>query len=194
MVDASTTQQGIPVEQYILLDEDKFYEVVDGRIVEGEVTAGFNHLLVSDNLYDMVKHHVRKNRLGYFFTDGLNCILERDADGNVLRSRIPDLCFISLDAMPANFDRNLPFPGAPTLAVEVVSPSERSGNIEDKIDDYLRAGTEQVWVIQPSTQRLYQHITGEDSIRVYSIDDVLTAPTLFDDLKIPVAALFADDL
>lgn len=44
---------------------------------------------------------------------------------------------------------------APELVVEIVSPSDRWLEIENKIRDYFRAGVDQVWVVQPQQQILY---------------------------------------
>jgi Uma2 family endonuclease len=49
------------------------------------------------------------------------------------------------------------FPGAPDLAVEVVSPSNAPAAIHAKVADYLAAGTRLVWVVD----------TEEDKIDVY---------------------------
>ncbi|MEM9703785.1 MAG: Uma2 family endonuclease [Planctomycetota bacterium] len=42
--------------------------------------------------------------------------------------------------------------GPPTLAVEIMSPSDRFDRMWAKIDDYLAAGTPWVWVIDPHFQ------------------------------------------
>ncbi len=41
------------------------------------------------------------------------------------------------------------FPGAPDLAIEVRSPSDRDAEVRAKVADYLAAGTRLVWVIDP---------------------------------------------
>ena len=38
---------------------------------------------------------------------------------------------------------------APDLAVEIVSPHETSANVDDKVGNYLDAGTKTVWVLWP---------------------------------------------
>ena len=39
----------------------------------------------------------------------------------------------------------------PFLVVEVLSPEDRAGRTQSKIDDYLRFGTRFIWVIDPKT-------------------------------------------
>ena len=41
------------------------------------------------------------------------------------------------------------WPGAPDLAVEVVSPDDRVSEVEQKVSEWLEAGSKQVWVVSP---------------------------------------------
>ena len=51
---------------------------------------------------------------------------------------------------------------APDLAVEVISPSDRSPEVRDKVEDWLRAGTRLVWVIYPATRSATVYRSLED--------------------------------
>lgn len=191
MTDAAI--QPITEADLMALDEDQRFEVVDGVLVEGEMTAGFTHAAVIDNLYDLIKPHVKQNALGYFHTDSVTFILNRDTEGNITHSRIPDTFFLRADAMPDDYDRSRPFPGTPTLAVEVVSPHEKANTIQGKVRDYLRFGSEQVWVLYPQQGTLHQYISGESVAHIYQAGDTLQAEALFPGLRIAVAALFEEE-
>ncbi|MGI9072642.1 MAG: Uma2 family endonuclease [Bryobacteraceae bacterium] len=55
----------------------------------------------------------------------------------------------------ADIGENLPqgwFPGAPMLAVEVVSPSNTAKDMHLKVKQYLEAGALEVWLVYPDTQ------------------------------------------
>ena len=39
----------------------------------------------------------------------------------------------------------------------MLSPDDRAGDLEEKINDYLAFGIPYVWVINPETQRAYIH-------------------------------------
>jgi Uma2 family endonuclease len=47
---------------------------------------------------------------------------------------------------------------APDLAVEVLSPDDRAGEVLAKVSDWLRAGCQLVWVIDPDRRvaRVYR--------------------------------------
>jgi len=49
--------------------------------------------------------------------------------------------------MPKGF-----YPGAPDLAVEVLSPDDRASEVNDKVQQWLGAGCRAVWVVDPKTR------------------------------------------
>ena len=47
-----------------------------------------------------------------------------------------------------------PYPQAPDLCVEIVSPSNSRKEIEAKIGAYLGSGAHEVWIVYPQTRRI----------------------------------------
>ena len=45
---------------------------------------------------------------------------------------------------------------APLLCIEILSPEDRFGRVEEKVVDYLKMGVSTVWVIDPVERRGYQ--------------------------------------
>jgi Uma2 family endonuclease len=62
--------------------------------------------------------------------------------------RAPDVAFVSHDRIPDPLPRGFA-PFAPDLAVEVLSPDDKPGEVLEKVADWLKAGTRLVWVIDP---------------------------------------------
>ena len=56
------------------------------------------------------------------------------------------------------------FEGAPDLAIEVVSPGDRAGEIHAKVQEWLVAGAVQVWVFYPRTHSIAIHGPGGRSL------------------------------
>ena len=81
--------------------------------------------------------------------------------------------------------------GAPDLAVEVVSPSNKAGEVQAKVAEYLAAGAQIVWVIYPMTRTVAVH-ESQGQARFLRDDDVLTGGALLPDFRVPVAELFRD--
>ena len=55
------------------------------------------------------------------------------------------------------YPRRGPLTEAPFLVVEVLSPDDRAGDMEDKMADYFSCGVKYVWVVNPETQRAFVH-------------------------------------
>jgi Uma2 family endonuclease len=51
----------------------------------------------------------------------------------------------------------VPIPGAPDIAIEVISPSERAFESQQKVAAYLRFGTRKVWQIYPKSKSAVIH-------------------------------------
>jgi Uma2 family endonuclease len=86
--------------------------------------------------------------------------------------------------MPAGF-----WPGAPDLAVEIVSPDNRQREIRTKIDEYLRLGTELVWVVDPETKSITQYRRGAAPL-VSALDDTLDGGQVIPGFQCDVRAVF----
>ena len=67
--------------------------------------------------------------------------------------RAPDVAFVRVDRIPAEGVPPGFWPGAPDLAVEVVSPSDRIADVLEKVQDYLAFGTRLVWVVDPEARK-----------------------------------------
>lgn len=83
-----------------------------------------------------------------------------------------------------------PYPEvAPDLAVEVRSPSERTGALMAKVGEYLNGGVKVVCVVDPERRIVTVH-TQDEFARVLTDADELTLPEVFPDFRVPVRAFF----
>jgi Uma2 family endonuclease len=188
MIDIQTKTTISEDDLLLLGSQDIQFEVVNGEIVDMAPT-GFIHNVYAKNVLSLLDRFVREHNLGYVATDGLIYVLHVDENG-VQETRVPDASFFRRGKFP-KFDLSKPIPGAPDLAVEVISPSESVTTIQDKLQSYLTHGTEQIWVIYPAQKQLSQYLHNDPkNIRVYSGDDVLEAETLFPGLKINISEFF----
>ena len=55
--------------------EEKWIEVEDGEIIESENNMTFLHLIIIQNLYDLLKPFVTMHKLGTVYMDGARYIL-----------------------------------------------------------------------------------------------------------------------
>lgn len=69
--------------------------------------------------------------------------------------RVPDIGFVSAERIPADGILQGFWPGAPDLAIEVLSPTDRFADVLVKVHEYLDAGVRLVWVIDPESRRAF---------------------------------------
>jgi len=81
-------------------------------------------------------------------------------------------------------------PIPPDLAVEVVSPSNRPGEIAKKVREYLAVGTLLVWVVYPERRTVVMHRPGQaGTITLGDADTIENLPEL-PGFRCPVADFF----
>ena len=80
------------------------------------------------------------------------------------------------------------FEGPPTLAVEILSPSDAHEEVVTKVGVYLESGTE-VWVVDPYFQTVAVH-RPDGVLKVYSRDEELVGADYLPGFRVSVAALF----
>jgi Uma2 family endonuclease len=79
-------------------------------------------------------------------------------------------------------------PHPPTLAVEIISPTDQMRRVNTKISNYLAAGTV-VWVAYPDQKVLTVHQSGHP-VRVYGEHDVLDGGALLAGFTLNVVEVF----
>jgi len=161
-------------------------EVVDGHIMRRRgdhisMAYGFLHNQVMGNIYALLRDYAHKTGSGYACTGGMEYVLQHNDDGAVVRSRLPDVSFIRKSSLPDDYNWTLPFIGAPDLAVEVVAPGNSASDMLERVEDYLQAGTEEVWVVYPIREELYQYRKdAPTTVQIYRHDMPIASPVLPD--------------
>ena len=168
-----------------LPDNDKRHELVAGRIVE-EPLPSWLHDQVRQILEETLHRFVRDRRLGKVRGE-CGFLLRRDPD----TVRGPDISFVRRERL-AGLDRKKFFRGAPDLAVEILSPSNRAGEVRAKVADYLNAGCRLVWVIDPDKRdaEVYRAL---DAPRHIAPDGRLDGEDIVPGFSVPLAVVFEDE-
>lgn len=187
MTDAPLEKTRISLDDLLQIKER--VEVINGEVVEMQA-AGFTHHIFGGNIYDALKPFVSSNNLGLVMFDGLTYLMFSSASG-LKDSFVPDVSFIRRENFIATFDFSKPYPGVPDLAVEVVSPGDDADQIQTKIRTYLAKGTEQVWMIYPTTREVHQYRRdGDPEIRIYTGSSRLDIEALFPGLELTTDMIF----
>lgn len=80
--------------------------------------------------------------------------------------------------------------GAPAVAVEILSPSDRHRALWAKLDTYLEAGVGQVWVIDPHVKTVVVHRPNARPVLLAGDDEMNGEPQL-PGFRVPVAKFFS---
>lgn len=169
---------------YDLPDDGMKYELQGGMLVS-EPLPGSRHGRVALQVGALLHAHVRQAKLGVVFSNDSGFILSRSPD----TVRGPDVSFVSRERYENSKDVVRAFPGAPDLAIEVLSPSNTPAAIHAKVADYLAAGTRCVWVIDPESESVvvYRSLL---SPCVLTETDVLECDDVIPGFRASVAELF----
>ena len=133
----------VTAEQLLRMPDDGHrYELVAGEL-KPMTPAGWKHGDVGGRLHSMLGRHVLEHELGKIFFAETGFLLSRDPD----TVRAPDIAFIHKDRLPDALPEEAFWPGPPDLAVEVVSPGDTTGEVDDKVRAWLDAGAIAVWVV-----------------------------------------------
>jgi Uma2 family endonuclease len=160
------------------------YELVRGEI-KTTPPAGYEHGDLALALGARLRTFVQQKGLGRVVGAETGFILRRNPD----TVRAPDVAFVSRAREAAVGKVKGFFPGAPDLAVEVISPSEGAQDIDRKVEEYFDAGTQQVWIIFPETRRVVVYRSPHESVR-YGTTGVIEGGDLLPGFACPGAELF----
>ena len=111
-------------------------------------------------------------------------VIERDPD----TVRAPDLAFLASDRSPSS-----PHPGyrdgTPTIAVEIISPSDRLTDVMQKADQWLNAGCQSVWLIDPQRKKATICRLVEKQLQATDTDEIVE-PELLPGFTLDTATLW----
>ena len=85
------------------------------------------------------------------------------------------------------------YKGAPTLAIEILSPTTAKNDKIIKMNKYRQAGVREYWIVDPVTQFADVHLLFDDkySIRTYSNEDTAVPVMVLEGCTINLTEVFA---
>ena len=132
-------------EDYAAMPDDgKRYEIHDGELCE-MTSPSLLHQIACGNLSDVLRAHVKARRLGIVLFAPFDVILSaRQTETTVLQ---PDILYVDASRKEALKMRGME--GAPTLAVEILSPTTAAIDRRRKRRLYARYGVPYLWFVDP---------------------------------------------
>jgi Uma2 family endonuclease len=165
---------------------EKWVELVRGEVTPMSPTS-FEHghfsIIIGSALHEFVHRH----RLGKVCGAETGFILTRNPD----TVRAPDVSFVHSERVAQRTRKRGYFEGAPDLAVEVVSPGDRDAEVQEKVLEYLQAGTQMVWIVSPRTETVtvYRSLA---EFRVLTREETLEGGDLLPGFQLRVREIFEE--
>jgi Uma2 family endonuclease len=173
------------VEQLLTLAGDGRSELVRGEFVKLP-PRGVLQAFVLSRLLSRLAPFLEQPKIGRIGIS-LGVVLSRDPD----TVRAPDISFLS-KARLSHPPSTKFFEGAPDLAIEVLSPDDRSSKTQEKVREYLAAGARQVWIVDPQTETVTVHLPGGAS-QSYAGDSEVSGGDVLPGFSFRPADLFRFD-
>jgi Uma2 family endonuclease len=172
--------QALPEDGYL-------HEVVDGELVMSPKNNWF-HGRICSRLLIAIGNFATEHRLGAvldsstgFWMFNRNC-------------RAPDVSFVlktRLESLGFKPNDKRFFPGAPDLAVEVLSENNTRSEIDARLKDFFGSGTQIAWVIDPELQRV-EVCHSPARRQLVGTGGFLDGEHLLPGFKYPIADLFKE--
>jgi len=179
------TTRVTPEEFLEMGDASSGYELVDGQLRENPMSTESSR--VGGRVSRIVGNFVEEHRLGWDFPQEtvFRCFVDDPG-----RLRKPDGAFISYDTLPkSEYVRDGFCETVPDLVWEVLSPNDTAKGIDLKVDQWLNAGVNSVWVLQPENKTV-KVIRADGSMVLLREKDSVTEPILLPGFSVSVARLF----
>lgn len=100
-----------------------------------------------------------------------------------------DISFVTKERLEPEPDPEKYWPGAPDLAVEVLSPSDRPSMVNKRIAIFFAQGVKQLWIVNPKKRTVAVYRTPSDSI-TFSGSDELEADDILPGFRLSLDRIF----
>ena len=159
-----------------LMTADEFMEMPDDgllhELVRGEVVTmsspGGEHGEITCEIARLIANHVKPAKLGKTYAAETGFIVDRDPD----TVRGPDVGFVRAERLTEITNRRKFVPFAPDLAVEVLSPNDRPEAVDEKVHEWLAAGSSAVWIVDPGARTVTVHRPGAEPVTLTEVQDL----------------------
>jgi len=143
--------------------------------------------VVAGTIFAALNAFVERRQLGMCFPDNTGFQLP-GLDDTV---RSPDVAFVRAERLPADGIGSGWMTVTPDLVVEILSPSETTSELEEKVRDYRTAGTRLFWIVDPLGRTV--SIRGDAQSREHTAHEgeILDGADVLPGFVMPVEHLFA---
>jgi Uma2 family endonuclease len=175
----------ITPEGLLRMPDGKHYELIDGELVERKMSVLSG--IVASRVNRILGNHCEERSLGWVMDSevGYQCFPWKPG-----RIRRADVSFITLERYSLeqlSQEGHVSIP--PDLAVEVISTNDLAKELNEKLEEFLKAGVKLIWVIDPEIRILRIYHPDGTSVRLHEGDEV-TGEDVIPGFRCAVGAFF----
>ncbi|MFN0216093.1 MAG: Uma2 family endonuclease [Saprospiraceae bacterium] len=164
--------------KYSTREDGYKYEFVKGEIVKTPSNMNPAQLFIVRNL----SRFFSKTSA---YASGAELIPEVDQVTLPLQLRRPDLSLWTSERIEKAQDESVS-----EFVIEIISPTDRSVKVEEKVLEYFEAGVKVVWLLFPQTQTVHIY-TSPVSVMICKDDRLCSAAPVVPDFEMRAAEVFA---
>ena len=170
-------------QDYLLLPEDRRYEVIDGDLFMTPAPTPY-HQLVSKRIGHVLDDFVEKNRLGMVLYAPCDVVL---SETDVVQ---PDILFVSAGRLAIVGEKFIS--AAPDLIVEVLSPATETRDRVAKTKLYAKKGVRELWFADPEAKTIELLVNSGEGFRREALagSTETLRSVLLEGLEIPLDSVF----
>lgn len=176
----------VTAEELLRDYHDQHCELIEGRVVSMSPTF-IEHGDISNEIAYLLNVAVRKSQHGKLLIAEAGFLVSRKPD----TVRVPDVAFVTHERLAEAAVTKGFFPGAPDLAVEVVSPSDTAPRVHEKARMWIEAGCRAVWLVWPDDRSVTVYRSLDD-VRILTGDAILDGGDVVPGFSHPIAQFFGD--
>ena len=178
-------------EDLLRMPDRKDFELIDGVLVRrhGEGSEGSVSILsswVGGKIVGRIDAFCEGKGIGWVFPadGGFQCFPDRPKT-----VRMPDVSFVKSGRMTWDQLTDGWLRIIPDLVVEVISPSDKAYELDQKIEMFLKVGVPLIWVVNPNVRNV-RVIRGDGSTATLREGDQLSGEDVIPGFACPVASIF----
>jgi Uma2 family endonuclease len=180
---ASRTRRSLPKSRAEFLQwqpRDGYkYEWSKGRVLKFEKMITPEQAHIVDNLteaFHKTTYHAAGGRL-------MPELMSQTVGEQV---RVPDIAFVTLEQRRQMQSGQ---PVVPAFAIEIISKNDKAEDVEEKLEEYFKAGVKVVWRILPRTEKIYV-FTSPYAIQVCRGEMLCSAAPALTNFELTANAIF----
>ncbi len=165
-------------------ENGKRLELVKGELVDMP-PAGYAYGRVASRIDRGIGNYVEQYDLGEVVISEASFRIAQNPD----TVRVPDIAFLCKEHVPHGPAPQGFIDQAPDLVVEVASPTDSASSFQAKLEQWLAAGVQLVWVAYPNTKSVVVYNAQREG-KLLRAEDMLTGDPVLPGFSCKVSEIF----